>query len=296
MTIDEMKVMNNLTELRENSSLIIEEGVYYVRTMGELGIAIECDDSILIEETAMRVSLKSVRLPIQEENKNYIFLSTSKNNINIQFAWLCMQFFERGENDKNRDIIVHNPIQWWVEWTSLLGDKKGTKTCFDVLGELCVYKHLIEQGVKPTWYGPDYETNDLDSKEGYYEVKSTTTKDSYHVTISSRIQLEKKDKPLWLYLCRFEKNNQGISINSIVEDLARLGENKDEINSKLAKLGYGIRKACRNVKYKIIEKKKYLVDDDFPVIDFDALKVGKLTALVNISYTIDLVAVKSENW
>ena len=69
------------------------------------------------------------------------------------------------------------------------------------------------------------------------------------------------------------------------------------IERKLLKLGFEIGASSRQKKFKILDKRSYIVDSSFPKIDDSSFKDGKLPkAIESIVYTVDLSGLSYEKW
>ena len=109
--------------------------------------------------------------------------------------------------------------------------------------------------------------------------------------------MKKKLKTLYLVFCTFElAESQGISINSIVDDLKNLGFNIASINEALERKGFGIGKSVRKKKFLLHSMYRYVVDDDFPRITEASFVDNVLPrGIIDISYTVDLSGLQAKN-
>jgi hypothetical protein len=100
-----------------------------------------------------------------------------------------------------------------------------------------------------------------------------------------------------LTFCTFELTaGQGVSINSLVQDLKSLGYNIATINEALEKKGFGIGKSDRNKTFILHSMYQYEVDDNFPKITEQSFINGVLPAgIIDISYTVDLSGLEAVN-
>ena len=84
------------------------------------------------------------------------------------------------------------------------------KNPYDVLGELLVLEKMFKSGKEPVWSGVEHGTHDIETDTCSIEVKSTTQRYGYEVTINSVYQMHSADrKPLFLDFLRFELSKLG---------------------------------------------------------------------------------------
>ena len=103
-------------------------------------------------------------------------------------------------------------------------------------------------------------------------------------------------KMLYLSYVRFEKSELGHSINDMVRRLLAYGVELDQLEEKLAGQGLERGRTAREQKYKVIEWKRYSVDESFPSITESAFKENSLPkSVVRFNYTIDLSGIEGES-
>ncbi len=226
-----------------------------------------------------------------------LMLTTNKLEIREQFSALCAELLNPGENGELRDEISNSPAIWWAQWKELLGNKNIDSRVYDTLGELWALKYLAQKGEHAEWNGPDGSTYDIDCDGFFTEVKSTTARNKRQITLNNVFQLDPPDgTKLYLVLCQFEAALSGISINSLVDDLERLGYSKTALNDKLAKLGLEKGKTARKRCYIMHAATKYTIDDSFPAIREKSFVGGTLpSGVMSITYTVTLDGVPGEN-
>ena len=127
-------------------------------------------------------------------------------------------------------------------------------------------------------------------------MKSTVKRYGATVTIVGQHQLQSM-KRLQLYFCRLEQSKSGISINDMKDKLVADGYDKDKIEQQLYQLGYEKGASIREEKYKVLEKRKYEVDDKFPKITKASFKDERIPeSVIQITYTIDLDGLEYTVW
>jgi Putative PD-(D/E)XK family member, (DUF4420) len=264
---------------------------WVVRFDDRYGVAIEIKTDVKISERFSNVRFFSDELSINGEKKNLLLLTSSLENLRNEFANVCALFVEPGIVGEERNNIISEPHNWWLKWKELLGNRNYEKAVYSVLGELVVYQYLKMLNIEPKWTGPKSGSVDFESKYSNYEVKSTINKYESVISISSQFQL-KTNKDLYLIFCRFEEANYGISINSVVDKLISLGEDKGELNKYLYNLGIEEYSLDRTKTYKVLEIRKYRVDNEFPIITANSFKDSKIPDnILHFIYKVDLAGI-----
>lgn len=232
-----------------------------------------------------------------QEEKNILFLTCEKEGIIEPFSALCAELITPGYNGELRKELENSPLAWWSQWKELLGNKNVDFKAYDTLGELWTLKYLAEHGEKAEWNGPDGATYDIECDGFYVEVKSSTARNKRQITLSNVFQLDPPaGTELKLVLCQFEPAQDGLSINSLVNDLGSLGYNTESLNQKLSKLGLERGKTARKRNYILHAVVKYNVDDDFPAIRESSFVGGTIPAgIMSITYTVTLDGINGEN-
>jgi hypothetical protein len=225
-----------------------------------------------------------------------IVLVTNAVGIESPFASLCAELVDPGENGCARAEILASPVDWWKKWKELLGNKNIDERIYDVLGELCVLYTLIKSGEDANWNGPDGASYDIETENGFVEVKSTLSRSKREITVSNQFQLDPPGKPLNLVLCAFEHSiRSGISINGVIAKFAEMGYNVTLLNQKLEEMGFEEGMSSRNRTFILHEMLKYNVGPEFPRITPASFVGGVLpTGVTKITYTVDLSGMDSE--
>lgn len=255
------------------------------------GVAIPYRGEEVINECFANARIRSTEIKtILGEVNRVILLTTNSEEIKTPFAALCEALVDPGDNGDHRALIESSPIIWWKEWKELLGNRNIDERIYDVLGELCVFKYLIQRGEEAEWNGPDGATYDIESVQRFIEVKSSINREKREVTISSQFQLFPNGKPLVLVLCRFEPTvMSGVSIDRIVSDFETMGYNSTLLNQKLEKRGFEEGMSARKKNFILHEMLLYTIDDSFPAITPESFIGGIMPkGITKITYTADL--------
>lgn len=255
------------------------------------GVAIPTDDTVTLNEGFAGARIRTMPVYIASGiSQNAIVLLANSNMIAIPFSSLCEALIIPGDEGSIRKAIITDPLAWWKEWKELLGNKNIDDRIYDVLGEICVFKYLLQHGEEAEWNGPEGATYDIESLNGFFEVKSSINRSKREVTISSQFQLFPADKSLSLVFCCFEPViMSGISIDSTLNDLSVMGYNTDVLNQKLEKRGFEKGMSARKKTFLLHEMLQYKVDESFPRVTPESFVGGVLPAgITKISYTVDL--------
>lgn len=234
-----------------------------------------------------------IKNKIIENNKSiHLLCLLSKNKtINDNFILLCMDFLDPGENGKNRNNLVNNPQIWVDSWNKLLGNKSEDDMDYSYLGELIVLNYLLkkDKNIEMTNQG----SHDLESLNMNYEIKTTILRYISTIEVHSQYQLKKlNNNPLELYFVRLEESIDGVSINSVLKNIEKFDYNIDKIEKKIE----NISTKSREKKYKILEVRKYDINEKFPQITANSFKDNEIPKnIINIKYVINLDGLEYEN-
>ena len=203
---------------------------------------------------------------------------------------LCLDFIIPGNNGEIRKNLLNNPQEWVDKWKSLLGNKSESDMDYSYLGELIILYYLLSKNNEIIL--TNYGSYDIESKEKNYEVKTTIMKYMSVIEVHSQYQLERLNKnPLELYFVRLEEANVGISIDKIIELLYKKNYDINKINKKIKDISTESRKKI----YRILEIRKYNIDDKFPKITSSSFKNDKIPKnIIGIKYSIDLDGINYE--
>ena len=269
---------------------------YVVKDSAGYGVAISIGDDVLVSEHFANARMYTKYYLIDGINTCFLVLQSSREDLRTEFAAVCAQFLDPGKNGTSRKNLLENPLSWWETWKELLGNSINDSAVYSIIAEMLVLEHIYSSDKTVVWSKCGIGTHDLECDGCSCEVKSTIIKYGASVTISSQYQLS-SDKPLYLYFCRLEGSSTGDCINSIVERLVNEGYDKDKLEHELLSRGYEIGASARTIKYDTLERRRYVVDDDFPKITNSSFVQGKLPdAITKITYTVDLDAISYTTW
>lgn len=260
------------------------------------GVAIEYHGSNIISQRFANAQICTKLLSLGASNKTYLILRSFKSSLYYEFAALCAQFVDPGKNGADRIALQQNPADWWNNWKELLGNTITDRYCYSVLAEMLALDKLLLEGKKVEWRAIQQGSHDLETPNESFEVKSTLKRYGATITISGQHQL-KAVNPLYLLFFRMEKSSSGVCINDVVAQLISHGYSNSKIEEELANIGYEKGTIERTQKYKVLEARKYIVDNSFPKITDSSFIGGKLPkGVLHMSYTIDLEALPYIIW
>lgn len=267
-----------------------------IRNNEGYGVAIEFNDSRDVSEKFANSRLFTAILIIGGEEKKYLILSCMLDSLRYEFATVCAQFIEPGIDGIDRKNLIAQPLEWWKRWRELLGNAISNKEAYSVIAEMLVLDRIFVNDKSVEWTAINAGSHDIEGDNNSYEVKSTIKRYGSTITISGQHQLQSKKK-LQIYFCRFEKSKEGISVNDLVKVLLSHGYDRDKLEKELYQLGYEKGSSIREVKYKVLEKRIYEVNDEFPKITNTSFKENHIPdSIIQITYTIDLDGLNYTVW
>lgn len=253
------------------------------------GVAVPNPFGILISERFSNVKIWSAIYDIGGEDISLLLLTSNKVELRYEFASICSEFCDLGENNQRRVDLQHNPFSWWATWRNLLGNAVRIKAPYSLLGEMLVLEQLRKKGIEVKWSALEKATHDIESAEASYEVKSTTMRYESTITINSQYQLFNGAKKLYILFCRFEPSDQGLSIDDMCVRLINTGIVASALDESLKEIGFERGCSARSEKYKLHEIRNYLINDDFPKIDSELFIQKKIpNNITRIVYDVDL--------
>lgn len=263
-----------------------------------VGVAVPIYTYVPFSETFSQVKISTAQ-NVQIGNKEYniLMLQCFSMESRNEFAVMCQQFVDPGENGELRKNLISNPMNFWKHWKEMLGNVSSNKEPYAIFAELLVVERMLAKGKNPHWGGIEAATHDIEVEDFSVEVKSTVSRYKYEVTISSIYQMNPtENKPLYLSFIRVEPSVLGRSIEDVAVSLKSLGYNGEKLELALKKVGLENGRVARNIKYKILEWKMYLVDDQFPAITESSFKNDQLPQnVIKFTYTIDLAGIRGQS-
>lgn len=281
---------------RDIKSLLPEYPAMVIRSNEGYGVAVIFDDERDISEKFANSNLYTQILAIGGEEKKYLILRCALDSLRYEFATVCAQFVEPGIEGIDRKNLLTDPLAWWKQWRELLGNAISQRQPYSVIAEMIVLDELYLHDNTIEWSAVNAGSHDIEGNQESYEVKSTIKRYGATITIAGQHQLQSL-KRLQLYFCRLEQSKMGVSINDMKNKLVSDGYDKEKIEQQLYQLGYEYGSSVREDKYKVLEKRKYEVDDKFPKITKSSFKNDHIPeSVIQITYTIDLDGLEYTVW
>lgn len=273
---------------------------YVLRDTAGYGVAIELpNNGIKISEHFASARYHTCQFNINSQIKTFIVLQCYREELRMEFATLCEQFLNPGDNGILRNELLKGPLEWWNRWKELLGNKVQESAVSSIVAEMVALCYVYKNDKSAEWSSNGSSTHDIECSSASVEVKSTVSKTSAKMTASSQFQLN-ANKPLYIYFVRLEpstNNLSGYSINDLVDVLVSFGYPKDKIEQMLYKRGLEEGASSRTHRYDILETRKYLVDGNFPRITPSSFQGNSYpVGIVHLEYTIDLDALPFTKW
>lgn len=292
---DGFATMSHNEALKINS-LEDEYMAYIIRIPDGYGVALPVDETLEIAENFNSCKFRTGKLSIGGTPLNYLMLISAFEEFRYEFASLCAELLSPGKDGKERKALVENPLEWWKRWRDLVGNDINERAVYSVIAEMRVLEHKLITDPTAEWTATRMGSHDIECDSESCEVKSTCKRYGAEIKIAGQHQLIHK-KPLYLYFLRMEESLEGISVNDMKQRLVTAGYDSGKLEMELQHQGLEHGASIRNKKFKILEKRKYIVDEKFPSITRESFKDNCLpSGITQIVYTVDLDAVKYTAW
>lgn len=281
---------------RNIKSLPTEYPAMVIRNSQGYGVAIIFDNKRDILEKFANSRLFTQTLKIGDKAEKYLILNCTIDSLRYEFATVCAQFVEPGIDGVDRKKLLTDPLSWWKQWRELMGNAISIREPYSVIAEMMVLDELYINDKTIEWSAANSGSHDIEGIEGSYEVKATIKRYGAIINISGQHQLHSSQR-LQLFFIRLEKSNTGVSINDIKNKLISDGYDNEKLEQQLYHLGYEYGASIREEKYKVLEKRRYEVDDKFPKITKSSFKDDHIPeSVIQITYTIDLEGLEYTSW
>ena len=300
--------MTLVDEIREGFASITSNGArlinempaeypaFVIRIPDGYGVAIQVEQDLEVSEKFNSCRFHTQLIAMDNSAENYLILSSAFEEYRYQFAALCAEFVNPGINGEKRRELLENPYKWWLKWKELVGNTNREQKVYNVIAEMLAINYKLQSDSSTEWAATRMGSHDIECSDESCEVKSTLKRYGAEITISGQHQLE-HFKRLFLYFCRMEESLEGVSINEMKEILVEAGYDEGKLEIELERQGFERGASIRNKKYKVLEKRKYEVDDSFPRITKEAFKGDRYAdAIIHIEYTVDLDGIEYTTW
>lgn len=273
-----------------------EYEAFIIRIPDGFGVAIPVDKDMMVAESFNSCKFRTGLISIGGSPSNYLMLISAFEEYRYEFASLCTELVSPGENGKDRKALLECPLDWWRRWKELVGNGIKERAIYSIIAELRVLEHKLATDPSAEWTATRMGSHDIECVAESCEVKSTCKRYGAEITVAGQHQLVHK-KPLYLYFLRMEESYEGISINDMKKRLIQAGYDPGKLEIELQHQGLEHGASIRDKKYKILEKRRYVVDEAFPCITRESFKDNHLPeGITQIVYTVDLDAVSYTVW
>jgi len=264
------------------------------REDGRFGVAVAVPDQLCISERFAGARLVTVDRVLAGRPCHLLRLESSSEFLRNEFAVVCAQMVDPGEDGELRQALVSDPGGWWQNWRLLLGNAVVNTTPYSVLGEMLAVAQLLQSGVQVQWNGPAAGSVDIETPVAWYEVKSTLSRYNMRVHIPGQFQLRAPaGRSLFLVHQRFEASDGGVSVDLLASRLVELGAKREWIEKLLAMSDLEPGSSARMETYKLLDSRLFTVDAGFPRITPESFVGGAMPpGIVRFEYVVDLSGLK----
>lgn len=228
------------------------------------------------------LNVSRVRLFKYSKTDYYCGLSP-KNSSDGEMFEVIIEDIRKAVNDADTNTKLFNIVsKVLLRWRTFFAQEKSLLLSSErqqgLYGELLLLRILISwKGIVAVncWTGSDYETHDYYINNHAIEVKTTSIKSPYKISISSEYQLDPNEVSGNLYVAFFALRKSvanGETLPEIIQSIRNLlNDNQlllNKFESNLQKYGYfdGLEKNY-SVGYHLRENSYYVVKDKFPRIE-----------------------------
>lgn len=251
-------------------------------------------NSGIVEDALSSLAIK-VENPQLGDGSRALLFQLMQDTFDEEFQHLCWDMVGSTINATNP---LHSLICRYKSWQKLLQYYKNNTMTFErqkgLLGELLYFQELLDAHdimyALHSWCGPDGADQDYIFENSWAEIK-TIALSGDRVKISSLEQLKQEHNGMMI-LYVLESSTLGVNRISLSETVAKihsiLSEDAvalDLFEMKLFKYGYRIKDEEEYKKhyFRFIEKREYLVDENFPKLIRDNVPAEVQTCKYELS-------------
>ncbi|WP_242676912.1 PD-(D/E)XK motif protein [Rhodococcus sp. ABRD24] len=246
------------------------------------------------------VVLRKRALENDESYRTYACLELVDAGQDDLFAALCVEVIERVAAHPDKAVSALQRVL--SDWKALLAGARqalSPSALTGLFGELYVLRELVQRdsGAVAFWTGPLRTAQDFHRGIDAIEVKTTAAVDGRQVRINGVSQLDFAI-PGRLVLRWFRLvTGRGMSIPSLVEEIATLSDDAAGFSKLLREYGY--RDTDREIYarrlFEVVEHRAYEVGHNFPRVVRSSFSGGAVPAgVTEVDYVIDLDSVGAE--
>ena len=282
----------NLFSVKDDNVWVIEDDFFAFREKERFGIFMTSRQP---GNERWHDSLNNLALDInksffspQGEQKG-VFFSCADENLRAVFAVECCNLYV------NKEEFLADPKSWWENFKALTGDSIGKITTKAFFAEFATWLYLKKNYPCDVLWGSLKNSHDIQSVDGgQHEVKSSESRHSATITISSSMQNSSGNGAFYYYFNRIESDREdGLSINDLLQFARSMNCDMNSIERILEKQKIFPYSDERNKKFFIEDFWRYDAKDPrFPRITLDSFKDEvNVAAIAEISsYSINLDA------
>ena len=185
-----------------------------------------------------------MRTQIDDNGKelDFLALSTAPDFDIALFGAICDQAILQLPTSDNYVQLLMNIVESWRELLNSLTNKSFSPTkAIGLFGELLFFRDLLEinkNGILSAWVGPEGARYDFMFLRNCLEVKTTTRTDRLEIAVHGIDQFgQVEDKTSWLGLAQIEWDPNGLSLQSLIDDIRNELPDASLFNEKLSLLG-----------------------------------------------------------
>lgn len=195
------------------------------------------------------------------------------------------------------EVLANRFSHWQKLLSKARNELLSTNAILGLFGELLFLKDKILNADElvvslQSWRGPLGDEQDFLLGKHLLEVKSQMASGDRQVSISSAAQLDEISGQIYLCHQTFstDPNNEGASLNSLIEELSGIFEGNYEASNMFEALlneaGYVRRHEYDEPKHLLIQRRYYDTSGKFPKLSTSTLPLG----IDKVQYKIDLTA------
>ena len=308
----ELKDLNNLeTWVNSNDSFkavkivdISELDIYgFIDHKDIVHILIRCDESIFEGENRKGISITLKNIDTHDRGSfNVLDFSCKRNDFKNNFILIINEIIEESiKSNKLFESVKSIINKWFYFLQKPKQEQLSENEIIGLIGELLSIKDLNEfitmETVIESWVGPLKIKRDFIFKNTEIEIKTSSTKKGHVHTVHGFDQLSAlKDGQVYVYSWNISKDltMQSFSLNTIVSEIVDIcGDNTiliEKFYEKLNLLKFDSRDSelYEEFKFRLIDKKLFIVNKSFPKIDRNSFNFKLNSMYLDLNYTIDL--------
>ncbi|MEK9507675.1 PD-(D/E)XK motif protein [Gemmatimonadota bacterium Y43] len=210
------------------------------------------------------------------------------------FSVICTEVIEYlHEVPVRADRGIRVVLDRWRELLARAPGRLAENTIIGLMAELDLLHQLVElnPSAMDAWTGPDGAVHDFVRGAVSVEVKASVSNSEPAIRVHGERQLLVEDGQLVLTWTRLQRDSAGESVFEVVGRIVDAGVASDAIWLELGRIGVSreLQGELGAYRYKVTERRRYRVDEQFPKITPESFREGVVPAGTSrIDYTVDL--------